>query len=84
MTLKVAARPDSPESAVGSSLERLLNEKEVAGLLGISTRSLQNYRVDGGGPEFIRIGRRVAYEPAAVRCWIAAQRRRSTADQGAA
>ena len=36
-------------------------EAELAERWGISTRTLQRWRRDGRGPDFLRIGRRVIY-----------------------
>jgi hypothetical protein len=35
------------------------------------------------GPVFVKIGRKVFYEPAAIEAYIAARRRTSTSDPGA-
>jgi predicted DNA-binding transcriptional regulator AlpA len=39
-------------------LDRLINEQEAASFLGFSVRALQNWRVRGGGPEYVRVSRR--------------------------
>ncbi|WP_228259692.1 helix-turn-helix transcriptional regulator [Siculibacillus lacustris] len=39
----------------------LIDEKDAAGRLGLSPRTLQAWRVSGGGPIYRKIGRRVAY-----------------------
>lgn len=44
-----------------NSLPVLLDEKEAADRLGLSPRTLQAWRVSGGGPVYRKIGRRVAY-----------------------
>ena len=41
--------------------DRLVNEKEAAGLLGMSVRTLQNWRVRGGGPKFAKLNGAVRY-----------------------
>ena len=38
-----------------------LNTREAAGHLGLSTRTLDRYRVSGDGPVFLRFGGRVRY-----------------------
>lgn len=38
--------------------ERLINEQEAASFLGFSVRALQNWRLRGGGPEYVRVSRR--------------------------
>lgn len=39
-------------------LDRLLNENEAAAFLGYSARALQNWRVRGGGPRFVKVSSR--------------------------
>jgi len=41
--------------------QKLLKEREVANLTGLSVRGLQQKRTDGGGPPFVRIGRTIRY-----------------------
>ncbi|PCJ42306.1 MAG: hypothetical protein COA81_05920 [Alphaproteobacteria bacterium] len=36
-------------------LTRMINEHEAANYIGHSVRSLQNWRVRGGGPKFIKV-----------------------------
>jgi hypothetical protein len=42
-------------------LDHFLDEKQLAKLLGVSIRTLQNRRVAGGGIPFIKIGKAVRY-----------------------
>lgn len=77
---KVKVRMENVNEA--GSIEQLLTEAEAARLLTLSVRTLQNYREDGSGPEFIRVGRRIIYEPAAIRRWLDGRIRRSTCDPG--
>jgi excisionase family DNA binding protein len=52
-----------------------VSQKDAAVLLGISKRTLENYRVrDVGGPPFHRIGGLVRYKVADLRAWIDAGR----------
>jgi len=39
-------------------LDRLINENEAAAFIGYSVRSLQGWRVKGGGPKFIKVSAR--------------------------
>lgn len=58
----------------------LLSTNDAARRLGLSPRTLEALRVRGGGPEFIKLGRRVLYEPQSLTRWIDANRRHSTCD----
>lgn len=64
-------------------LPRRLTEKEAAARLALSSRTLQQWRVTGGGPPFLKLGASVRYDERDLEQWAAAQVRRSTADPGA-
>ena len=60
-------------------LERLLSEKHAAKLLGISPRTLRNWRVIGGGPQYVKVSARcIRYRRADILSWIEARERRHT------
>lgn len=51
-------------------LDRLIPEKEAADYLGYSVRALQNWRVRGGGPRFVKpSGRSVRYRRRDLNAW---------------
>ena len=64
------------------SLQPLLNEHEVAALLGISVRTVQEWRRLGEGPPFLKLtshGRGVVrYDPEDVRAYVVERRVRNT------
>jgi len=39
-----------------------LNEHQAAEFIGVSVRTLQAWRVRGGGPPYVKIGRAVRYQ----------------------
>jgi excisionase family DNA binding protein len=49
---------------------RLLTEREAANLLSISSRTLQAWRSNGGGPTFVRVGRVIRYRRSDLIAWI--------------
>ena len=55
------SRPAVAPRDQGSMMTTLLTEQEAAGLLRMSVKSLQGWRVKGGGPKFLKIGRCVRY-----------------------
>ena len=60
-------------------LDQLLNEGEVAQMIGFTIRALQNWRVRGGGPQFVKISRRsVRYRRQDVLEWIRTHLRANT------
>lgn len=64
-------------------LRRLLAEREAAEFLGVSFRTLQAWRVRGGGPRFCKIGRTVRYRPSDLTIWVEGQARESTSHAAA-
>lgn len=59
-------------------MERVLNQKEAATLLGVSTRTLERLRVTGNGPRFTRLGRLVRYRQCDLSDFIDSNLRTST------
>ena len=61
-------------------MDRLLDQNEVAKLLGLSARTLERLRVTGTGPQFIRIGRLVRYRPCDLADYVDRNLRNSTSE----
>lgn len=59
---------------------RLQTESDVAEILNVSVRTLQQWRVSGFGPRFIKVGRAVRYRLSDVQDWIDRNIHRSTSD----
>lgn len=59
----------------------VMRESEAAECLGLSKRTLQKWRVAGGGPDFLKFGRAVRYSVEALEKWLVQSRRRSTSDR---
>jgi Helix-turn-helix domain len=63
--------------------ESLWTEVQLAEYLRTSVKTIRNERCSGRSPiPYVKVGRLVRYEPAAIREFIAAARRRNTSDQG--
>jgi excisionase family DNA binding protein len=74
-----ADRQAVPEFPRIASHCRLLDEHELAAWLGLSVKTLRNWRVRGGHIAFIRLGRKaVRYREADVMDWLQANTRSST------
>lgn len=56
--------------------------EDAALRVGLSVSTLNKLRLSGGGPIFLKLGRRVVYHPADLEAWLATKRRRSTSDAG--
>jgi predicted DNA-binding transcriptional regulator AlpA len=54
-------------------IKALHDEKREAERLGFSVRTLQQWRVKGGGPPFLKLGSSVRYDPARVDEWLNAR-----------
>ena len=52
----------------------------AAEYLGLSTRTLERWRLDGRGPEFRKFGRRVLYEQSELIEWAKSQSKRCTSE----
>lgn len=60
----------------------LYTPAEAARFLRLSPRSLERWRVDGEGPRFVKMGRRVVYEGRDLLAYVARVKART--DSGAA
>lgn len=62
----------------------LLTEEQAAEAIGFSARFLQDRRLRGGGPKFVRVSARaIRYRPEDLRAWAEARLCTSTSDRGA-
>lgn len=59
-----------------------LTQEDAAGLLRLSPRTLERFRVEGRGPRYLKFGRRVMYRRSDLDTWAQAQVRTSTSDRG--
>jgi len=53
-----------------SGLERLLTVAELSDYLGIPVATLYDWRVDGVGPQAVKLGRSLRYPESFGRTWI--------------
>lgn len=60
----------------------LLTEDQVAEGLAMSSRTLQMWRLKGGGPPFVKLGAAVRYRPCDVEEWVRENTRVHTSDPG--
>lgn len=61
---------------------KMLRTPEAAEYCGSSASTFEKLRLYGGGPRFVKFGRRVVYDPADLDAWLAKNRRNSTSDSG--
>jgi len=67
-----------------SADHRRVSAPEAAQYLGFSASTLAKLRISGGGPRYLKLNRRVAYDTRDLDAWLAARRRSSTSDSGLA
>lgn len=60
--------------------EDLMDVDEVADMLGVSPRTLKQWRHAGSGPVFVKVGRKPKYERKDVAAWIAERKGKSNDD----
>ena len=56
----------------------------AAKLLGLSPKTLERWRLEGGGPKYRKFGKRVMYAETDLSEWAEGQTRTSTSDTGQA
>lgn len=60
----------------------VLDTRTAADFLGVSARTLEGFRVRGGGPRFVKIGGAVRYRLTSLEEYLRHQERASTSDPG--
>lgn len=71
LSLNSVGNPKRSEMAtVDSVLETLLNEHDVARIMGLSVASIRRWRLLRQGPKYIKIGAAVRYKPEDVSAWL--------------
>ena len=58
-----------------------LSVSQAARRLGLSTSWLNKARITGGGPPYLKLGRRVLYDRNDLDEWLVANRRQNTSAQ---
>lgn len=81
-----ASSPHQPArtAATPAAPDQLYDEIQAARLLRVSRRTLQGWRLKGGGPLFVRLGPRcIRYRRADLQEFLAERTRRSTSEYDA-
>ncbi|MFD5277518.1 helix-turn-helix transcriptional regulator [Pseudarthrobacter sp. NPDC058362] len=72
----------TPASVISTPLlDSLITSDTLAEKLGVSRRVIDEWRITGQGPAFIRVGRTPRYRPEAVDAWLLSQEHLSTAEE---
>ena len=57
----------------------LFDPSQAATFLGIAVQTMARWRVEGGGPPYLKLGSRVRYDQPDLLEWVCERRRSSTA-----
>lgn len=60
----------------------MLSTADAAERCSVGKSTLEKLRLTGGGPRYLKLGRRVVYHPNDLDDWLIAHRRSSTSDRG--
>lgn len=74
----------NPSALLATARKRspLFTEKDAAEFLQTTPRTLQAWRIRGGGPRFVKCSRLVRYREEDLNLWLDQQARSSTSDAG--
>ncbi|WP_425410756.1 helix-turn-helix transcriptional regulator [Hyphococcus sp.] len=63
-------------------LNQLLCEKDAASFLGYTIRALQNWRLRGGGPQYVKISARsIRYRRRDLLAWVESKLQNNTSER---
>ena len=65
---------DGRETVAGGRMEQMATARDVAAVLGIPEHTLAQWRSQGKGPDYVKVGRHVRYDWSDVKRWIAGQK----------
>ena len=57
-------------TTANTTLEILLNEHDVARIIGLSVASIRRFRLLRQGPKYLKIGAAVRYKSADIAAWL--------------
>jgi predicted DNA-binding transcriptional regulator AlpA len=66
-----------------TELSRVLSPSDAALLIGLSESTLAKLRLNGNGPPYCKLGRRVVYRAEDLRAWLESRLAQNTTDAGA-
>ena len=60
-------------ATIGNNFESLLNEHEVAQMLGVSVATVRRWRLFKAGPKYVKLGALVRYRVSDIERWLASR-----------
>jgi len=76
-------RPNHPANPTLPILPRVVTARTAARYVGLSESTLAKLRLNGNGPVYCKLGRRVLYRPAGLEEWLQSRTTRDTTDADA-
>ena len=64
-------------------LPKVVAAREAARIVGLSESTLAKLRLNGNGPVYCKLGRRVVYRPSDLEQWLQSRTARDTSDANA-
>lgn len=55
----------------------LMTTEQLASYLQVSPRTIEDWRLHGVGPSYVRVGKRIRYRPAAIEEWLVQEESRN-------
>lgn len=68
----------APFTMARMSVNNLLTTIKAAEIVGLSPRTLDQFRHTGRGPRYVKLGRKVFYDPADLSNWVESNKRART------
>ena len=75
-------QPEKTERVI-SDRHRVISTIEAARIVGLSESTLAKLRLNGNGPVYCKLGRRVVYRPVDLDHWLQSRTARETSDADA-
>ena len=75
--------PTPNNSVPAPALPKVITARAAARFVGLSESTLAKLRLNGNGPVYCKLGRRVVYRPADLDRWLESRTARDTSDADA-
>lgn len=73
----------TPAACCRAALPKVISAKVAARYVGLSESTLAKLRLNGNGPTYCKLGRRVVYRPTDLDQWLQSRTARDTSDADA-
>jgi predicted DNA-binding transcriptional regulator AlpA len=80
MHTQSSAKQNTGQTTQRPAQSPYLDTNSAAVFLGMGRRNLERLRATGGGPRFVKIGRKCAYRTEALEAWVTAREFASTSE----